>query len=151
MQLNIIYPEDCTIGLSRIPDKSIDMILCDLPYGTTQCSWDSIIPFDVLWKHYERIIKDNGAIVLTAAQPFTSALVMSNIRLFKYEWIWRKTLPVNHLNAKKMPMRDHESVLIYYKKPPIYNPEMVAGKRIVKATKYTKANTGGGCLWSRNA
>ena len=90
MELNKIYNEDCLEGMKRIPDGSVDMVLCDLPYGTTACKWDNIIPFEPLWSEYERVIKDNGAIVLTASQPFTSALVMSNPDLFRYEWIWEK-------------------------------------------------------------
>lgn len=104
------------------------MILCDLPYGTTNCAFDTIIPFEPLWQHYKRIIKDNGAIVLTACQPFTSALVMSNPEMFKYEWIWRKPQGTGFLNAKKQPLRNHESILVFYKKQPVYNPQFTKGK-----------------------
>lgn len=121
IELNKIYNEDCLTGMERIPDKSIDMILCDLPYGTTACKWDVIIPFEPLWEQYERIIKDNGAIVLTSSQPFTSALVMSNQRLFKYEWIWDKKIPTGHLNAKIMPMKLHENILVFCKSTLVYN------------------------------
>lgn len=124
MEMNIIYNEDCLEGMKRIEDKSIDMILCDLPYGTTRCKWDTIIPFEPLWEQYERIIKDNGAIVLTSSQPFTSALVMSKPNLFRYEWIWDKVQPTGALQAKKMPMKLHENVLVFYKKSPIYNRQM---------------------------
>lgn len=127
MELNKIYNEDCLIGMDRIPDKSIDMILCDLPYGTTQCSWDTIIPFDKLWLQYERVIKDNGAIVLTGAEPFSSLLRTSNLRLYKYDWIWDKVKGTGFLNAKLQPMRNHEVVSIFYKKQPIYNPQMTSG------------------------
>jgi len=124
MKINEIYLGDCLELMPKhVEDKSIDMIFCDLPYGTTQNKWDSVIPLDKLWSEYERVIKDNGVILLTAAQPFTSALVMSNIKLFKYEWIWQKTKCSGHLNAKKMPLRQHESVLIFYKKLPTYNPQ----------------------------
>ena len=88
--LNQVLNMDCLEGMKMIEDKSIDMILCDLPYGTTACKWDNIIPFDLLWEQYERIIKDNGAILLTASQPFTTKLIASNIKLFRYEWIWKK-------------------------------------------------------------
>jgi len=115
--------EDCLEVMPNIPDKSIDMILCDLPYGTTACSWDAIIPFEPLWKQYKRIIKDNGAIVLTASQPFTSRLVMSNIKMFRYEWIWHKTTSGSFATAKKQPMKYHENMLIFYKNSPIYNPQ----------------------------
>jgi site-specific DNA-methyltransferase (adenine-specific) len=126
LELNRIYQRDCLSdgGMALIPDKSIDMILCDLPYGTTQNKWDSIIPFESLWKQYSRIIKDNGAMALTASQPFTSALVMSNPKLFKYEWIWKKS-PFNFLNASHQPLRNHESVLVFYKKKPVYNAQEV--------------------------
>lgn len=144
--LNKIWNEDCVgecAGMSRIADKSVDMILCDLPYGTTACKWDSIISFDKMWSQYERIVKDNGAIVLTAAQPFTSALVMSNPKLFKYEWIWHKTHPKGHLNAKKQPMRAHESILVFYKSPPVYNPQKTQGHaRKVAKTNYVKVADG---------
>ena len=91
IELNKIYNEDCLEGMKRIPDGSVDMILCDLPYGTTACKWDTVIPFEPLWEQYERVIKDNGAIVLTASQPFTSALVMSSPDMFKYSWIYKKS------------------------------------------------------------
>ena len=113
---------DCLEIMKDIPDKSIDAIICDLPYGTTACKWDTIIPFQPLWEQYERIIKPNGVIVLTASQPFTSALVMSNPKLFRYEWIWIKNRGSNFALANKMPIKEHESVLIFYKKLPNYNP-----------------------------
>ena len=118
--------KDCLEVMSDMPDGCIDMILCDLPYGiTSRNKWDTIIPLDELWKQYERIIKKNGAIVLTAVQPFTSMLVMSNKKLFKYEWIWEKTRPVGFLNAKKQPLRIHESVLVFYLQQATYNPQGV--------------------------
>lgn len=126
--LNNIFNEDCIEGMKRIPDGSVDMVLCDLPYGTTACKWDTVIPFIPLWEQYERVIKENGAIVLTAAQPFTSQLVMSNPALFKQELIWLKTRPSNFMNAKKMFMNWHENVLVFYKKPPTFNRQMVEGK-----------------------
>ena len=110
--------------MSDIDDKSIDMILCDLPYGTTACKWDTIIPFEPLWEQYKRIIKDNGAIVLTASQPFTSALVMSNPKMFRYEIIWEKERPTNIFFVKKQIAKVHENVLIFYKHQPDYNPQM---------------------------
>ena len=106
---------DCLEVMKNIPDKSVDMILCDLPYGTTDCKWDTVIPFEPLWEQYERVIKDNGAIVLTASQPFTSRLVASNFDLFKYEWIWEKSRTVGFLNAKNAPLKKHESVLVFSK------------------------------------
>ena len=106
---------DCLELMKDIPDKSVDMILCDLPYGTTACKWDTIIPFEPLLEQYERIIKDNGAIVLTASQPFTSILIMSNLNLFKYEWVWNKSRPTDFPNANNKPMKKHENVLVFSK------------------------------------
>ena len=126
--LNKIYNEDCLEGMKRIPDKSIDMILADLPYGTTQNKWDSIIPLNLLWEQYERVIKDNGAIVLTAQPPFDKLLGVSNIKKFKYEWIWEKNKATGHLNAKKMPMKAHENILVFYNKLPKYNPQGILKK-----------------------
>jgi site-specific DNA-methyltransferase (adenine-specific) len=123
-----IIQGDCLEVMKDIPDKSIDMILCDLPYGTTACKWDTIIPFEPLWEQYKRIIKDNGAIVLTASQPFTSALVMSNIKMFKYEWIWEKEQGVNFLLSKKQPLKITENILVFYKQQAVYNPQMTVGK-----------------------
>jgi site-specific DNA-methyltransferase (adenine-specific) len=114
--------------MSKLADESIDMILCDLPYGTTQCKWDTIIPFKDLWEQYERIIKPNAAIVLTASQPFTSNLVMSNIKLFRYSLVWEKSKSTGYLNSKKMPMRSHEDILVFYKSLPTYNPQMTQGE-----------------------
>jgi len=112
---------DCLELMKDIPSGSIDMILCDLPYGTTACKWDTIIPFDSLWEQYERIIKPNGAIVLTASQPFTSALMMSNVKMFKYEWIWEKTRPSGIAQAKYQPMKKHENILVFSKKKTKFN------------------------------
>ena len=128
LEINNIYNMDCLEGMKYIDDKSIDMILCDLPYGTTKCKWDIVIPFEPLWEQYERIIKDNSAIVLFGSQPFTSALVMSNLKLFKYEWIWQKTLATNFMLVKKQPAKKHENILVFYKKQPTYNPQMEIGK-----------------------
>ena len=115
VELNKIYNEDGLEGMKRIPDKSVDMILCDLPYGTTACKWDVIIPFEPLWEQYKRIIKDNGAIVLTATNPFSSVLTNSNIKGFKHEWIWQKEKGVGFQVAKYRPMQEHEHVLVFTK------------------------------------
>lgn len=166
LEINKIYNEDCLMGMQKIKDNSIDMILCDLPYGTTRNKWDIIIPLndyieirsntkkqkltldeymiycyknDIdkntcyknwnlhhkkgLWTHYKRIIKENGAIVLTSYQPFSTELIQSNLELFKYSWSWEKSLKTNFLNAKKQPLRNHEDILVFYKKQPIYNPQ----------------------------
>lgn len=130
--LNKILNEDCLEGMTRIPEKSVDMILCDLPYGTTQNKWDAIIPFEKLWEQYERVIKDNGAIVLTAAQPFSSALVMSNQSLFRYEWIWEKNTATGFMNANKMPLRAHENILVFYRELPVYNPQFTQAEPYAK-------------------
>jgi DNA modification methylase len=114
--------------MNTIESGSVDMIFCDLPFGTTQCKWDSVIPLPQLWKHYERIIKPNGAIVLNSAQPFTSVLIASNLKLFKYTWVWEKSKATGYLNAKKQPMRAHEDICIFYKNQPTYNPQMTEGE-----------------------
>jgi len=119
---------DCLERMKEIDDSSIDMVLTDPPYGTTACKWDSIIPLEPMWEQLKRVIKPNGAIVMTASQPFTSALVMSNPKMFKYDWCWRKPKGTGHLNAKKMPMRDKEDIVVFYRKPCTYNPQMVAGE-----------------------
>jgi site-specific DNA-methyltransferase (adenine-specific) len=118
---------DCLDVMKAIKDKSIDMILCDLPYGTTQNKWDSVIPFELLWKQYKRITKDNSAIVLTAQSPFDKVLANSNIKDFRYEWIWEKNVASGHLNIRWMPMKSHENILIFYKEPPTYNPQFEVG------------------------
>jgi site-specific DNA-methyltransferase (adenine-specific) len=130
LELNRIYQRDCLSagGMALIPDKSIDMILCDLPYGTTRNKWDSVIELGALWTQYERVIKDNGAIVLTAQTPFDKVLGASNLKLLKYEWIWQKTEATGFLNAKKMPLKNHENILVFYKKSPTYNPQYTEGK-----------------------
>lgn len=120
---NEILLGDCLLQMSKILAQSVDMILCDLPYGTTACSWDTVIPFAPLWKEYERIIKPRGVIVLTSSQPFTSALVMSNPKLFRYELIWEKPSPSNPLLANKRVMKFHENILVFFKKQGTYNPQ----------------------------
>jgi len=123
-QRNKIYLGDCLeLMPNYVSDKSVDMIFCDLPYGTTQCKWDTIIDLEKMWAEYKRVIKDNGAIVLFAAQPFTSSLVMSNPKMFKYDWVWKKPQGTGHLNAKKQPLRDKEDILVFYKKQCLYSPQ----------------------------
>jgi len=139
--LNKIIQGDCLEVMKDIPDKSIDMILCDLPYGTTACKWDTIIPFEPLWEQYERVIKDNGAIVLTASQPFTSALVMSNPKWFKHEWIWYKNKASNFMGAKYAPLKYHESVLVFSEGSPTYNPQkykVLEAEEVMRASKQSK-------------
>lgn len=124
---------DCLELMKSMPDASVDMILCDLPYGTTQNRWDSVIDLNLLWSHYERIC--SGPILLTAQTPFDKVLGASNIKMLKYEWIWEKTNPTGHLNAKKSPMKAHENVLVFYKRQPIYNPIKTTGHKRKTATK----------------
>lgn len=123
IEINKVYNEDCLVGMQNIDTESIDMILCDLPYGTTACKWDTIIPFEKLWEQYKRIIKKNGAIVLTGSQPFTSLLICSNLEMFRYEWIWQKSVATLFQHCNRMPMKKHENILVFYKKAPIYNPQ----------------------------
>ena len=123
----ILLQGDCLELMKDIPDKSIDLILCDLPYGTTRNKWDTIIPFDKLWAQYNRIIKDNSAILLFSQMPFGASLIMSNPKMFRYEWIWEKEKGTGFLNAKKMPLKKHENILVFYKHLPTYNPQMREG------------------------
>ena len=149
IELNTIYNEDCLDGMKRIPDKSIDMILCDLPYGTTACRWDTVIPLEPLWELYSRIVKDNGAIVLFCAQPFTATLVSSNLKNFRYCMIWDKVAPKNFLNAKRQPLRRYEEIAVFYRKQPTYNPLMeVRGKPRNKGG-YQKEYQDGACCYNR--
>jgi site-specific DNA-methyltransferase (adenine-specific) len=128
LENSTIYNADCFDIFHLIPDKSVQLILADLPYGTTACKWDSIVDLDLLWKQYKRIIKDNGAIVLTASQPFTTKLISSNYEMFKYDWVWNKRKATGHQLVKKQPLRLKEDVLVFYKQQPIYNPQMTEGK-----------------------
>jgi DNA modification methylase len=136
---------DCLERMKEIPDGSVDMILTDPPYGTTQCKWDSIIPLEPMWEQLRRIIKPNGAIVMTASQPFTSVLTCSNFPMFRYDWVYDKPAGTGFFNAKLMPLRSHESVLIFYKNLPTYNPQMTTGhkrktskKKVVNSECYGK-------------
>jgi site-specific DNA-methyltransferase (adenine-specific) len=136
---------DCLEEMKSIPDSSIDMIMADLPYGTTSCRWDTIIPFEPLWEQYKRVIKKNGAIVLTASQPFTSALVMSNIEMFKYCWVWEKSMPSGMATSSFMPMKYHEDICVFVKEgKPTFNKQLSersdAGK--VRAKSPIQGNTG---------
>ena len=132
---------DCLEVMKSIPDKSIDAIICDLPYGTTACKWDSVILFEPLWAQYKRIIKDNGAIVLTASQPFTSALVMSNPKWFKYQWIWDKKIPSGMSYARFQPMRQHEDVLVFCNGKTPYNAQMIKRDKPIKGGGMSKGET----------
>ena len=133
--INKVIEDDCLNVMPNIPDKSIDMILCDLPYGTTQNKWDSVIDLEKLWQQYTRIIKDNGAIVLTAQGLFTAKLIMSNEEWFKYKIVWIKSKSTNFLNAKKQPLRKHEDICVFYKRQPTYNPQMTKGESYDKGIR----------------
>jgi len=146
LEFNKTYLGDCLDIMNNISDKSIDMILCDLPYNTTNCSWDTPINLQDLWVHYERIIKDNGVILLTAQTPFDKILGSSNIKLLRYEWIWEKTQATGHLNSKWMPMKSHENILVFYKKRPTYNPQKTHGH----IRKISSAHSRKSCINRRN-
>jgi site-specific DNA-methyltransferase (adenine-specific) len=139
---NIIYNEDCLgeKGMCILPDKSVDMILCDLPYGTTKNKWDTILPFDELWKQYKRVVKQNGVIILFGQDKFTAKVMLSQEKIHKYNLIWEKDRPSGFLNAKRMPLRshedimvfsesEHEDIMVFYQKAPLYNPQMTVGKK----------------------
>ena len=133
-----LYNGDCLEIMKNISDKSVDMILCDLPYGTTACKWDTVIPFEPLWEQYNRIIKYNGAIVLFGSEPFSSALRMSNIKNFKYDWIWDKVNRyTGYGSCKYAPLKRYEIVSVFYKSKPTYNPQMMQGKPYKKTGDYS--------------
>ena len=136
-----IFEEDCMTAMSRLDDASVDMILCDLPYGTTQNKWDSVIQLDELWKQYKRIIKPKGVIALTSQGIFTARLIISNESWFRYKFVWVKSKSTNFLNARKQPLRQHEDICIFYKKPPVYNPQKTTGH----VRKVSKAEHKVGC------
>ena len=127
-ELNKIYNEDCLEGMKRIPDGSVDMILCDLPYGLTASKWDTVIPNELLWEQYERVIKDNGAIVLFGNEPFSSHLRMSNIKNYRYDWKWDKVRGSNFATVNRRPFNSFEDIMVFYKKQPTYNPQFWQGK-----------------------
>lgn len=146
METNIIYNEDCLEGMDRLPDKSIDMILCDLPYGTTAARWDTVLPFDKLWAQYLRVIKDQGAIVLFGAEPFSTMLRMSNLKHYKYDWYWQKNTATGFAFAKYQPMRSVETISVFCKGTTIYNPQGL--KKRDKPIKKRRGENKGGSLYS---
>jgi len=133
--INQLFEGDCLEYMNEIPDGSVDMVLCDLPYGMTQNEWDCYISLDELWKQYNRIIKPNGAIVLTSNGVFTAKLILSQPNIYKYKGVWEKSKPTNFLNAKKQPLRKHEDVCVFYKKQPTYHPQMTQGEPYDKGTR----------------
>jgi len=144
LAINTVHQGDCLEVMKNIPSHSVDMVLCDLPYGTTACKWDTVIPFESLWEQYKRIVKDNGAIVLTASQPFASSLVMSNIHAFKHEWIWIKNRGSNFANTVREPMKEHESILVFSYGKWTYNKQMQertgGGLKLIGAVQKNKGN-----------
>lgn len=140
---------DCLVEMQNIPDKSIDAIICDLPYGTTACKWDTIIPFEPLWAQYKRIIKDNGAIVLFGSEPFSSVLRMSNIKNYKYDWIWYKNKPSGALNSKFMPMQNHETISVFYYSKPVFN-SILEPRDATEKTKNNLKNKSVGKFYGSN-
>lgn len=139
-----LYLGDCLEVMRDIPDGSVDMVLTDPPYGTTQCKWDSVIPFGPMWGEVWRVLKSNGAAVLLAQSPFDKVLGSSSIADLRYEWIWQKEAGTGHLNAKRAPMKDHENILVFYKKLPTYNPQMRVGfKPYVQSQGRTKSKNYG--------
>lgn len=131
---------DCLERMKEIPDGSVDAVICDPPYQVTACKWDTIIPLEPMWEQLKRIIKPNGAIVMTASQPFTTTLIASNMKMFKYCWVWEKTAATGHLNAKRMPMKNAEDVLVFYSKQPTYNPQ-----GLKPLGKVVRRGSNGGC------
>lgn len=133
--LNNVIQGDTLEEMAKIPDGTVDMLLVDLPYGTTQNNWDSVIPLDKLWKEYNRIVKENGAMIFTASGLFTATLMLSNAKNYKYKYVWEKSKSTNFLNAKKQPLRKHEDVLVFYRKQPQYNPQMTRGEPYTKGIR----------------
>ena len=133
---------DCLERMKEIPDGSVDMVLADTPYGTTACRWDSIIPLEPMWEHLKRVIKPNGAIVMTASQPFTTTLIASNMKIFKYCWVWEKSKATGHLNSKKRPLVKHEDIVVFYHKQPTYNPQGLIEKEVHTVSKGDRGKKG---------
>jgi len=136
-----LFLGDCLERMAEIPDGSVDMVLCDLPYGTTACKWDSVIPFEPLWEQYRRIAKKNAAIVLTASQPFTTALIASNMKMFKYCWVWDKKIPSGMSYARFQPMRQHEDVVVFYDGKTTYNAQKTLRDKPIKGGGMSKGET----------
>jgi site-specific DNA-methyltransferase (adenine-specific) len=142
LQINKIHQGDCMELMQHIPDKSVDMVLCDLPYGTTACEWDKVLPLDELWKQYKRILKEDGVVVLTASQPFTTDLINSNRDWFRYCWIWDKVLHSNPLIGNIQPLRVHEDIVVFYKRQPTYIPQKTQGKKRVAGKNHESETKG---------
>ncbi len=132
---NRLFEGECLEWLPRFPDASVDLVLCDLPYGTTQNKWDSVIDLEALWREYMRVLKPNGVVVLTGQGVFTAKLMLSNERWFKYKLVWEKSKPTNFLNAKRQPLRKHEDVCVFYREQPTYHPQMKPGEAYDKGVR----------------
>ena len=141
----LLVHDDCLEAMKFIEDGSIDMILCDLPYGTTVCKWDTVIPFEPLWAHYKRILKSDGVILLFAQSPFDKVLGCSNLPMLRYEFIWEKTEATGHLNAKRAPMKAHENILVFYSAQPTYNPQKTNGHKRKSARNVDRATKQSEC------
>ena len=141
VEKSALYNGDCLDVMATLPSASVDLILCDLPYGTTACSWDAVIPFEPLWAQYRRIATPNAAIVLTASQPFTTALIGSNVKQYRYNWYWKKPVGSGFQNAKKQPLRMLEDVCVFYASPPIYNPQGLTRINVTKVNKINAAKS----------
>ena len=142
---------DCLERMKEIPDGSVDMILADPPYGTTACKWDSVIDLPSMWEQLKRIVKPNGAIVMTASQPFTTILIASNMKMFRYCWVWEKTLFTNFAQVKKQPAKRHEDICVFYQKQPTYNPQMGQGKPYSDKERARSMGVTGDALPSKKA
>ncbi len=140
IELNTITQGNCLDLLPRVASGSVDMVLCDLPYGTTSCAWDSVLPFAALWEQYNRVLKADGVVVLTATQPFTTTVISSNLKDYRYNWIWVKNGITGFANAKRQPLRNYEDVCVFYRKPGVYNPQGLV--RINKQVKGGKSAGG---------
>ena len=140
----LLIQGDCLEVMKDIPDGSIDLVLTDPPYGTTACKWDTVIPFEPMWEQLRRITKMNGVIVLFGSQPFTSALVMSNPKMFKYEWVWEKNKATGHLDSKRKPMKAHENICVFYEAKPTYSPQGLVLKDKPTISKGDRGRKGDG-------
>lgn len=149
MENTVLYHGDCLEEMKNIESGSVDMVLTDPPYGTTRCKWDSIIPLDQMWEQLNRVTKINGAIVMMSQTPFDKVLGVSNLKMLRYEWIWEKTASTGHLNAKKMPMKSHENILVFYKKLPTYNPQKTYRHR--PTNTFTKRHDSDGECYGRTS
>lgn len=147
----LLYCGDCLEKMNEISDHSVDMVLCDLPFGVTQCKWDEVVPVDELWKQYHRVIKPHGAIVLFGIEPFSSSLRLSNIKEYKYDWIWKKPRGTGHLNAKRQPLRDVECISVFYNGQCTYNPQYSKGTpySAMKGGKHSRINERGSTTYGR--